>query len=238
MIPKIIHYGWFGDQSKKPIERINNWKTILKDYEFKEWNETNVDLDEYKFSKSLYELEKYGPAFDLYRTSFLYEYGGIWLDTDVIIYEDLEPFLDYSFFIGYEGPGALNLGTIGVEPKHPIFKKAKEWFHYYTDNITVNRYNYLNLIMCRINCGNAMLSAMKYLYSFTPNNKAITIGDRVRIEEVPTFTLAGNYGVKNYAEHLYEGSWRPEIKLDYADMLRKGWEKKISPFCALKEYIK
>ena len=229
MIPKIIHYAWLGDQSKKPIERINSWKNVLRDYEFKEWSETNIDLEEYRFARAAYDLGRYGPALDLYRASFLYDYGGIWLDTDVIVHEDLAPFLEYSFFIGYETPGFLNLGTIGAEPHHPIFGKVKRWFHETSDNATITERNYLRLIMEKINCSRAILGALRSLYGFIPNSQSMTIQDRVRLEAVPTFTLRGDYGMKNYTEHLFEGSWRPGVNIDWIEMLRNSWEKNISP---------
>jgi hypothetical protein len=228
MIPKIIHYIWFGDQSKKPLERISSWKEKLPDFEFKEWNESNLDISKHKLSQIGYKLGKYGPASDFIRPDLLCEYGGIWLDTDVIIHERLDPFLDYSFFIGYEEAHHLNIGTIGSEAHHPILERVRQWLHSNGDNMSIsemNEYEFLKVYMCYSSLAIALLGAMKTLYGFVPNGKSATIAEGVRVEASPVFTIRGNYEMKNYIEHLYEGSWR--LKYDYVKMLKDAYEQNI-----------
>lgn len=226
MIPKIIHYVWFGDQTKKPIERINSWKKKLPDFEFKEWNETNLDVNRHKLSSIAYKLGKYGPASDFLRPDILYENGGVWLDTDVIIHENIEPFLNYSFFIGYEEVYHLNIGTFGSEAEHPILKKVIQWIKDNSDNMNFSKemseYEFLTIYMRRVNLVIAISGALKVLYDFMPNGKSTTLGN-VRIESSPVFTIRGDYGAKNYIEHLYEGSWRS--KFDYVSLLKEAYEK-------------
>ena len=60
MIPKIIHYIWFGDQSKKPTERFNQWKKILIGWEFREWSEADLDVHSLAFSGVAYDMAEYG----------------------------------------------------------------------------------------------------------------------------------------------------------------------------------
>ena len=227
MIPKIIHYGWFGDRPK-PIERIDRWKKMLPDWEFKEWNESNVDTCKYPFAKRAYELKKYGPALDFWRMDFLYEYGGVWLDADVEVHKDISSFLSYSFFIGYENPYALNLGTIGSEPQHSIIKKAQEWLVGIQENILdfniINKNRFMDLYVNRVSINCAMLAALRSKAGFIPNGKSVTLKDNIRIEDVSTFTIKTT--PDNYIEHLYEGSWREHLGISSEDWIQMLQGKK------------
>jgi hypothetical protein len=225
MIPKIIHYGWFGDQSKKPIERIESWRQVLPNFEIREWNESNLDLSKHRFSRLSYDLEKYGTAFDEHRADILYECGGVWFDTDVIVHKDITPFLDYSFFIGYEDKTCFNLGTMGAEPHHPILLRVQQWYKENCDSMTLHltENEFIANYIHRMNCSRVILGAMRVLYGFIPNGKPATFADRIRVEAVPTFTIRGDYSMTNYIEHLYEGSWRPSF--DYVAMLKQAYEK-------------
>lgn len=119
MIPKIIHYCWFG---KKPYpklieECIASWKKYCPDYEIKEWNEDNSPLHLYPFAQDAINAEKYAFASDVIRLYALYSEGGIYLDTDVELIRSLNPLLENSAFIGYEKdiPGRLQTAVIGAE---------------------------------------------------------------------------------------------------------------------------
>ena len=85
MIPKIIHYCWFGRGKKsKEIEKyINTWKIILPDYQIIEWNESNFPYKKWKFCREAYAVKSYAFVADVCRLYALYEMGGIYLDTDV-----------------------------------------------------------------------------------------------------------------------------------------------------------
>ena len=88
MIPKIIHYCWFGKKTKpeKIEELILSWKKILPDYQIIEWNENNCDISiSPEYVKTAYELKKWAFVSDYFRLKALYEFGGIYLDTDVEI---------------------------------------------------------------------------------------------------------------------------------------------------------
>ena len=119
MIPKKIHYVWFGkgemnERSKKCLE---SWKKILPDYEIKEWNEDNFDINYNDFTKQAYENKKWAYLSDVVRLYALYTEGGIYMDTDVEIYKSLDEFLDLDGFIGFEDKHYLSTGTIGSKKK-------------------------------------------------------------------------------------------------------------------------
>lgn len=104
MIPKIIHYCWFGD-SEMPAEQqeyINGWKKLMPDYDFKCWSEQNMNVKECRFIEEAYEKKVYAFVADFTRLYALYTFGGIYLDTDVIVHKRFDEFLKFSFFTSYE----------------------------------------------------------------------------------------------------------------------------------------
>lgn len=116
MIPKIIHYCWFGSGPKPDsfIKYLATWKRCLPDYEIREWNEHYFDLAQYTYSREAYIMGSYAHVSDVCRMHVLYYYGGIYLDTDVEVIKSFDPFLKFRSFLGAE---TWNLGTgvIGAE---------------------------------------------------------------------------------------------------------------------------
>lgn len=132
MIPKIIHYCWFG-QKEKPksvIKCIATWERYLPDYEIREWNETNVDLSEYDFAKEAYECKKYAFVSDVVRLKVLYEYGGIYFDTDVEVLKSFDRFLMHDAFMSFETDETVGTAVIGA-CKNSLF--IKDCLLYYKD---------------------------------------------------------------------------------------------------------
>ena len=105
MIPKIIHYCWFG-QGEIPdlaMRCIESWHKHMPDYEYKLWNEDNFDVNSVPYTKEAYEARKYAFVTDYVRLWALYTEGGIYMDTDVEILKPLDDLLHLSAFTGYEG---------------------------------------------------------------------------------------------------------------------------------------
>lgn len=104
MIPKVIHYCWFG-RGQMPalaIKCIESWKKYLPDYEIKEWNEDNFNLDMYPYVREAYDNRKFAFVTDVVRLYALYTEGGIYMDTDVEVLKSLDPFLNHIAFSGFE----------------------------------------------------------------------------------------------------------------------------------------
>ena len=99
-IPKIIHYCWFGKKDKPDIVNhcINSWKKVLDDYEIIEWNEDNFDVESNTYVKQAYESGKFAFVSDFVRIKALYDYGGIYLDTDVEVFKKFDDLLDNESF--------------------------------------------------------------------------------------------------------------------------------------------
>lgn len=117
MIPKKIHYCWFG---KKPFPKtiqkcISTWNIHLNDYQFKLWNETNSPMD-HPFVKQAYEAKKYAFAADYVRLWALYQEGGIYLDTDMYVVKNFDELLTENVFFGYEMQenNFISAGIIGT----------------------------------------------------------------------------------------------------------------------------
>ena len=104
MIPKIIHYCWFGkgEKPKKIQKCINTWKEKCSDYQIIEWNEDNFDINQFQYTKEAYEAKKYAFVSDVARVKALYDIGGIYLDTDVIVHKNFDGILNHKCVLGFE----------------------------------------------------------------------------------------------------------------------------------------
>ena len=104
MIPKIIHYCWFGKglMPKSQKDCIKGWQKLMPDYQIIRWDESNFDYNQFAASKYAYEVKKYALVSDVCRYNVLAEYGGIYLDTDVEVFQRFDRFLDCNFFSGIE----------------------------------------------------------------------------------------------------------------------------------------
>lgn len=110
---KIIHYCWFGGRPLPKLAKkcIASWKKFLPDYEIKEWNENNVDLNECPFIKQAYEKKKWAFVADYVRAKKLNQYGGIYFDTDMEITKDISKLLENETFLGLEDTGYVAVGV-------------------------------------------------------------------------------------------------------------------------------
>lgn len=116
MIPKIIHYCWFGGKEKPEDVKqyISSWKKHCPDYELKEWNESNFDIHENDYCKEAYAARKWAFVTDYVRLKVLYEEGGFYMDTDVEMVKSLDPLRVYDAVSGYESINHIQTGTLGA----------------------------------------------------------------------------------------------------------------------------
>lgn len=115
MIPKIIHYCWFGGNPlpadvKKCIE---SWKRVCPDYEIKQWNENNFDVGSHPFTKAAYEAKAWAFVSDYARLKVVYDNGGIYLDTDVELLKNVDFLRKYQCYIGVQQFGHLCTTGLG-----------------------------------------------------------------------------------------------------------------------------
>ncbi len=130
LIPKTIHYCWFSKKTMPDYLKrcIESWYKFCPDYEIKRWDEDNYDVNKNLYMQQAYEAKKWGFVPDIARLDILYNYGGIYLDTDVELLRSLDELLYQSAFVGVEKWGNINIGgCCGAVSKHPIIKQILDF---------------------------------------------------------------------------------------------------------------
>jgi mannosyltransferase OCH1-like enzyme len=147
MIPKVIHYCWFGGKKKSKLVRdcISSWKKHLPDYQIIEWNETNSDLT-HPFVKEAYACEKWAFVADYIRFKVIFNYGGVYLDTDMIVLKSLDNLLSTNCFLGAENSEYLNAAIIGATPNNDVVKFCLNFY----DEIEFDNNDLVNLAIPKI----------------------------------------------------------------------------------------
>lgn len=123
MIPKIIHYCWFGRGEKPELAKkcIASWRRFCPDFEIREWNEDNCGDLAIPFMAEAYAAKKYAFVSDVMRLVVLEQYGGVYFDTDVEVLRDISPLLEDEGFIGFENDQFVNSGQVlAAIPHHPV----------------------------------------------------------------------------------------------------------------------
>ncbi len=129
-------YCWF---SEKPMplflqECVQSWRELCPDYEIKEWNEKNYDVADIPYVEEAYKNGSYGFVADVARLDILYQYGGVYLDTDVTLLKSLDELLYQPAFVGVEKWGNINTGGgCGAVAHHPMIREMLEYrkcFHF------------------------------------------------------------------------------------------------------------
>ena len=119
MIPKRIHYCWFGGNplSEETMRCIESWRKHCPDYEIKEWNENNFNIDCMAYVREAYNTHKYAFVADVVRLKALYDEGGIYMDTDMELTRNIDVFLNDKSFCGFEDDENINAAILGAIPK-------------------------------------------------------------------------------------------------------------------------
>lgn len=216
-IPKKLHYVWIGDKDKPEIfyECCKSWKEKMQGYEIVEINEKNFDMNYHltrnKFFKKCYELKLWAYVADYMRVHYLYENGGIFLDTDMEIIknffeiEEIKNISNIDFFTSFESDEGIGLGLFGVKPKSIILKKIIKFYEkevwetpYFTlpqiiRYILINKLGYDITKKEIIDKEKGILILKKeYFYPFLPHEK----WDKSMIKD------------ENFAIHWWYHSWK------------------------------
>mgnify|MGYP002515726071 CR=1 FL=1 len=221
MIPKKIHYCWFG-RGKMPelaMKCIASWKKYLPEYEIKEWNEDNFDLDLYPYVREAYDNRKFAFVTDVVRLYALYHEGGIYMDTDVEVLKPLDSLLVYDAVSGFESPTQIPTGLMACREGHPFFKELLDEYdglHFKREDGSLD----MTTNVTRIT--NACLK-----YGFIPNNKLQIVNGFVFLpkdylcpinHDGHTLCLTEN----TLCIHHFAGSWVtgwPRIKMKISNII-------------------
>lgn len=189
MIPKIIHYVWLGRGEKSELIQkcMASWKKYLPDYEFKEWNEDNFNIDFNKFTRQSYDAKKYAFTSDVVRLFALYTEGGIYMDTDVEVFKPLDEFLGEPAFTGFESVGFPVCATMGAEKGNPLIK---EMLDYYNDKDF------------EIKTNTVIMSEILEKHGIDRNRNEIQFSKDITILPREYFNDS-----KGYTQHHFKGSW-------------------------------
>lgn len=130
MIPKIIHYCWFGRGEKNELisKCMQTWKTYCPEYKIIEWNEDNFNIDSNEYVKEAYENRKWAFVSDYARLYALSTVGGFYLDTDVELVKSLDDFLIYSAVLGYESKECILTAFIGAEANNEWINEMLSYY--------------------------------------------------------------------------------------------------------------
>lgn len=136
MIPKTIHYCWFGRGPLPELAQkcIESWHKFMPDYEYKLWNEDNFDVNSIPYTKEAYEARKFAFVSDYVRLKALYEEGGLYMDTDVEVYKSFDNLMNLTAFAGYEGTKHHPVGT-GIIASEKGGVWVREQLDYYSDEL-------------------------------------------------------------------------------------------------------
>lgn len=198
MIPKKLHYCWFGNNPKSDIfqDCLASWKLHCPDFEIVEWNEINSKKYSNSFYKNALRKKKYAFAADYIRTKVLYEQGGVYLDTDMLLLKPINALLGYVFFTGEEVKDRVAFGLYGSVPKHLFLKRMLEFYN-------TNEFN--------------VFSPPVITHTFSPIiNKQSVIEGEVILDSsffypLPYEKRKENYNAfvqpETYAVHLWDHSW-------------------------------
>lgn len=148
MIPKKIHYFWFGGNEKpKSVKKcIDSWKKYCPDYEIIEWNENNFDVHCMLFVEQAYEAQKYAFVSDVARLIVVYEQGGIYMDTDVEVIKPLDDLLENKAYMSFENNEFVSSGLgFGSQAGVQFFK---EHIDEYRDEVFIKEDGSFNMLGC------------------------------------------------------------------------------------------
>lgn len=225
MIPKIIHYCWFGNSELPEMakECLGTWEKHFPGYQVIQWNEQNFDLSCNQYVREAYEAKKWAFVADYVRPFVLYKYGGIYMDTDVAVIQNFEKFMQDDVFLCFEDNEKISIGTVGAIAQHPWFKDIMDYYEvksFYNSDGSFDYTTSLEIITPL---------AVKNGLSLTGEYQILDNGIVVYPREV---FIAYDWKKKQpritkntYAVHEYAGSWLPEKSMERKKKKKKKIKK-------------
>lgn len=207
-IPKVIHYCWFGGRKIPDRNRgwMESWKKYCPDYQIIEWNEHNYDISKNLYMKQAYEKGKWAFVSDYARVDIIAQYGGVYLDTDVELTQNIDVLLRNDAFCGYENKEYVAFGLgFGAIKNHKIIEKLRDD---YEDRKFVLDNGELNLTACPIYQTELLME-----YGLKRNGEFQKLdGITVYPERVLCGVRQAGYNITKkahemYSIHHYDGSW-------------------------------
>lgn len=229
MIPKIIHYCWLSeDPFPELIDNcIKTWKKNLPDYEFMLWDTKRFPLSKKQWVKDAFESKKYAFAADYIRLYAVYNYGGIYLDTDIEVIKSFNDLLERPYFVGAEGLGIIEAGVFGAEKESDWIKSCLDYYKgksFIKEDGSFNTLTLPRIMMSQI-------SKVRTIKEVLPEevNPETQSSDNENIYMFPEdFFCAKNHGTgkieqtdNTYCIHHFAMSWLPKKTTRLPNLKRK-----------------
>ena len=219
-IPKIIHYCWFG---KNPLpseykKYIESWKKFCPDYEIKEWNEDNFDINSNIYMKEAYEAKKWAFVTDYVRLYVLYKYGGIYMDADVEVIKPLDEFLKHEAFSGFETKTDIPTGIMACRKGNKLFKELLDYYNNRHFKLDSGEYDTTTNVIT--------ITKICEKYGLVKNNKYQVINGFALYPKEYFCPKNIKTGVidktdNTYTIHHFSGSWMPQEQQKRRNLKRR-----------------
>lgn len=244
MIPKIIHYCWFGGKPKPDDinKYIASWKKYCPDYEIREWNESNFDINENDYCREAYEAKKWAFVTDYVRLKVLYEYGGFYMDTDVEVVKPLDPLCVFNAVAGYESEAYIQTGVIGACLQN-------EWISMLLQNYKKRHFLLKNGEFDSSTNVTFITTLTANKYSLNLHGQTVTFGSNMVILPFDYLCAKNMIDMKiyrtkhTYTIHHFEGSWLSEeekyfnqVRLKIHKFLPHPLVGHIARYCTVMKY--
>ncbi len=225
MIPKTIHYCWFGrGKFSSEIEMcIASWKKFCPDYEIKEWNEDNAPMNK-PWVRDAYKHHKYAFMADYVRFWVLYNYGGVYMDTDMLLRGSLDPFLCHNCFMGREDSDNANMAIMGAVKRFDFCRICLEQYDSSTFNILSPQIITRFITPILMKYGLTEKDNTQYLTNGIVVYKSeyfypIHYSDKFKFNDINRYITKNTVGI-----HLWNHSWRDEIEMLDAGEYKQGFK--------------
>jgi mannosyltransferase OCH1-like enzyme len=216
-IPKIIHYCWLSNEPKPAFieECMASWSAMMPGYEIICWDSKRSPIDEAPFVKAACHARKWAFAADYIRLHALYHYGGIYLDSDVKVYQSFDRFLSHAVFSGIEfHPGmfyrsikkntyaglGIEAAVIGSVPKHPWIKSCLD---FYQQKDFVNSPEFMDSMTM-----SGILPELLLPFGFKYEPVYQQLNSDIHIYPPDVFSNRNQLSFLKYSTHLCTNSWK------------------------------
>ncbi len=220
MIPKKIHYCWFGGNPLPKLAKkcIKSWKKYCPDYEIIRWDESNFDISNAPlYVQQAYNAKKWAFVTDYVRLCAMVTYGGIYMDTDVEVIRSLDCFLEHKAFSGFEDEVHIQTGIMACEKDFSLFK---EFLDYYKDAVFINQDGTYNLTTNVI-----VMTDIVGKYGLRRDGTYQIVGDMALYPKEYFCPLYFNSTENTYTIHWFAGSWLPKESTEWGEQTRSLREK-------------
>lgn len=226
MIPKTIHYCWFGKAPKSEaiLGCIASWKKHCPGFIIQEWNEENFDVQAYPFTQKMYREKKWAFVADYARLHTLINEGGFYFDTDMFLCKPLLPLCDNTCILGEETDGIISAGMIASTANHPFIIQCKNFYDTHPhETITIPR-------------------VLTQIYSLYLNKKSLTVFPPKAFYPFDAdhiYQFHGqDLGADVYGVHLWHYSWGHPLNKFFKKVGIYHTGKKIADSLGIKQVLK